>query len=983
MREMVEDKRKEIPGYIRYINRRNITIVLIWAAIIAGLILLSSHDYLLFHSYAEVFSIVIAFALFTLVWNSRHLISNNYLLFIGISYLFIGGIDLLHTLAYEGMGIFPGENANLPTQLWIAARYLQSLSLLIAPVFIRRKMNPWLLITSWCVVTALVLTSIFYWQIFPDAFIEGTGLTSFKVISEYIISLMLVIAIWLLLKNRAEFSEKVVRFIIASIVVTIISEVSFTLYTDVYSILSMVGHALKIIAFFLLYKAIVETGIKRPYELLFRNLKQSEEKYRNLFSMMTDAFALHEVILDESGQPCDYRFIEVNKAFEEMTGLTDVEGKTAKEVIPEIEPYWIEIYGKVAMSGEPADFENFSSPLGKWYQVYSYSPDKGRFVTLFRDFTEQKKAGEEIRALAKFPSENPNPVMRISAGGTILYANEASKTILDYWGSEEGQFLPEEYRKLVGEILDFDARRGIEVDYEGRIFYLFFTPIKQEGYVNIYGNNITMRKRAESIVEEERDRLLTFINSISDEVWVTDMNGNFVLENEAALQEFGISSSGELSVTEMAENLDVYHADGRPRPVGEAPPLRALRGEIVRNEEEIIRTPSTNELRYRLVNSSPVNDQQGKVIGSVSVVRDITEIKRIEKELLQSQKDLRRAQEVAQLGNWRLDVQRDEMEWSDETYRIFGIPAGTPMTYETFLDSVYPDDREFVDNQWNAALQGDEYNIEHRINAGGEEKWVREIAELEFDDEGMLRGGFGIVQDITEIKKAEQLKDEFIGLVSHELRTPLTIIIGSVKSAMTQGISTDDMYELLRNASEGAESLAAILENMLELSRQQADRLQLEINLVNIPDMAVGIINRLKGQQVTQRFITVFSPDIPYIEADRVRIERILVNLLENAVKYSPPSSEITISCRLENDCVITEITDQGEGISVEDQGNLFEPFHRIGPLARRTAGIGLGLVVCKRLVEAHGGWIGVDSKPGQGSVFYFAIPIHQANAEE
>jgi PAS domain S-box-containing protein len=980
---MDEDKQKEIPNIIRYINRRNITIALIWAAIIAVLILLSSYSFLLFHSFAEIFSIVIAFAIFTLVWNSRHIIGNHYLLFIGISYLFIGGIDFIHALAYEGMGVFPGENANLATQLWIGARYLQSISLLIAPVFIRRKINPWLVLTSWCVVTALLLASIFYWKIFPDAFLEGTGLTSFKVISEYVISLILAIAIWLLLKNRSEFSEKVVRFIVASIVVTIVSEVSFTLYINTYGILNMAGHVLKIIAFFLLYKAIVETGIKSPYDLLFRNLKQSEEKYHNLFSMMTEAFALHEIILDESGQPCDYRFIEVNKAFEEITGLSGVEGKTAREIIPEIETYWIEIYGKVALNGEPADFENFSSALAKWYQVYSYSPERGRFVTLFRDITEQKKTGETINALSKFPAENPNPVMRISPEGTVTYANEASKTLLDFWSTEEGQPLPEEYRKLAGEILDSNTRRGIEVECGERIFYLSITPVKQEGYVNIYGNNITGRKRAENIVEEERDRLLAFINSISDEVWVADMEGNFVLENETALQEFGMSSSGELNIIEMAENLEVYCADGTLRPASEAPPLRALRGEIVRNEEEIIRTPSTNELKYRQVSSSPVRDQEGNVIGSVSIVCDITGLKHLEEELVESQKDLKRAQKVAQVGNWRIDVQKNELVWSDEAYRIFDIPAGTPMNYESFLDSVYPDDREFVDSAWNAALEGDEYNIEHRINAGGEVKWVREIAELEFDDEGMLKGGFGTVQDITEIKKAEQLKDEFIGLVSHELRTPLTIIIGSIKSAMTQGISTEDMYELLYNASEGAESLAAILENMLELSRYQADRLKLEINPVNVPDMAVSIINRLKGQQVNQRFLTVFSPDIPYIEADRVRIERILVNLLENAVKYSPSSSEITVSCRLDNDFVITEITDQGEGISTGDQEKLFEPFHRFGTSAIRTGGIGLGLIVCKRLVEAHGGWIKVNSIAGKGSTFYFAVPIHQADTSE
>jgi two-component system sensor histidine kinase KdpD len=241
----------------------------------------------------------------------------------------------------------------------------------------------------------------------------------------------------------------------------------------------------------------------------------------------------------------------------------------------------------------------------------------------------------------------------------------------------------------------------------------------------------------------------------------------------------------------------------------------------------------------------------------------------------------------------------------------------------------------------------------------------------------------GMAVDVTERRRSEQIKDEFIGLVSHELRTPLTIIIGSIKSAMTQGISKEDMHELLQNASEGAESLTEILANMLELSRYQADRLQLEISQVNICDVAVGIIEQLKEQKVTQRFVTVFKPDIPKVEADRMRIERILVNLLENAVKYSPPSSEIKVSCRLDDTFVIVEITDQGEGISIEDQNKLFEPFQRLGRTAKRTSGIGLGLVVCKRLVEAHGGWIKVHSELGKGTTFYFAIPIHQTNAME
>ena len=122
----------------------------------------------------------------------------------------------------------------------------------------------------------------------------------------------------------------------------------------------------------------------------------------------------------------------------------------------------------------------------------------------------------------------------------------------------------------------------------------------------------------------------------------------------------------------------------------------------------------------------------------------------------ESREDLDRAQAVGQIGSWRLDVRRNVLTWSDENHRIFGVPKGTPLTYETFLGTVHPDDRQYVDTQWKAGLRGEPYDIEHRIVVDGQVKWVREKAYLEFDDAGKLLGGFGITQDITERKQAEE-----------------------------------------------------------------------------------------------------------------------------------------------------------------------------------------------------------------------------------
>ena len=131
------------------------------------------------------------------------------------------------------------------------------------------------------------------------------------------------------------------------------------------------------------------------------------------------------------------------------------------------------------------------------------------------------------------------------------------------------------------------------------------------------------------------------------------------------------------------------------------------------------------------------------------------ELKRAEKAMHESEENLKRAQSMGNMGNWRLDLQKNELVWSDENYKIFGVPKGTPQNYENFIGYVHPEDREYVDKKWKAGLAGDEYDIEHRIIADGMVKWVREKAFLEFDEKGELLAGFGITQDITKRKNAE------------------------------------------------------------------------------------------------------------------------------------------------------------------------------------------------------------------------------------
>jgi PAS domain S-box-containing protein len=231
-------------------------------------------------------------------------------------------------------------------------------------------------------------------------------------------------------------------------------------------------------------------------------------------------------------------------------------------------------------------------------------------------------------------------------------------------------------------------------------------------------------------------------------------------------------------------------------------------------------------------------------------------------------------------------------------------------------------------------------------------------------------------QDITERKKVEQMKDEFIGLVSHELRTPMTVITGSLKTAMSKGVTSNDKKILLENAIEGAGALSVILENMLELSRYQTGRLQIHREPVDLSSIAISVIEKLKPRSEGHNFRTEFPGKLALVEADPMRVERIIYNLLENAAKYSPEGSEITVTAHEKGEQVITEVTDKGIGILPEDQSRIFEPFERLGKAA--SQGLGLGLVVCKRLVEAQGGQIWVESEPDKGSTFYFSLPKYK-----
>jgi PAS domain S-box-containing protein len=613
-----------------------------------------------------------------------------------------------------------------------------------------------------------------------------------------------------------------------------------------------------------------------------------------------------------------------------------------------------------------------------------------------------------------------------------------------------------------------------------------FTLVKREGKWDIIESAIYKQAKeallqSQVTITKQRDQIANILNSMVDGIYIVNRRYDIEFVNSVLETQFG-AFEGRKCYQYLHDREEACPWCKNDAVFSE--------GKVVSWEWHSERTGKTYDLM-----EVPFKNVDGSV-SKLVVFHDITNRKQTEKALRENEQDLNRAQTVANTGSWRLDVRRNQLLWSDETHRIFGIPSGTPMTYETFLSSVHPEDREYVDNKWMAALHGEPYDIEHRIVVGNEIRWVRERAELEFNSKGELKGGFGTVQDITERKQVEnelrvkdfavnsavtgiaiadlegyvtylnlaclsmwnydekevlgkhatfffadkneagvglkavleegawqgelkakrrdgsifdvqvlanlvtnadgepfcsmasfvditehkkldQLKDEFIGLVSHELRTPLTVISGCLSTVLTEWdrLSSNEVQQLLKDALLESESLSHLIENLLELSRAQAQQLALYLEPTDVKTLVRQTLSKIKRQDTTHRFVTSIPDGLQLINADPLRVERILYNLLDNAAKYSPPGSQIKVSANAEPERLVIGVSDKGRGLSPSEQARIFRPFQRLeNSRPDQARGAGLGLMVCRRLVEAHGGEIWVESKKGRGSTFFFSL---------
>jgi len=265
-------------------NDNNVVIILDWrlwafpSIISLILFILAQFSFLGFHSFAELFTIIISFSLFSFAWWTRELNKNYLFLFLACGYFWVGVVDLFHTLTYKGMDVIVQGSGNTSTQLWLVARFMEAFLLLIGPLIASQRRTAYIVYIAYGLIS-FVFISLILNDHFPTTFIEGSGLTQFKIVSEYIIDVILALSIYTLWRHVSSISKDEKLLISLAIIFTILAEFAFTFYISVYGLSNLIGHIFKLFSFWLIFQTIVVANLKMPYA----RLRASEERYKNIF----------------------------------------------------------------------------------------------------------------------------------------------------------------------------------------------------------------------------------------------------------------------------------------------------------------------------------------------------------------------------------------------------------------------------------------------------------------------------------------------------------------------------------------------------------------------------------------------------------------------------------------------------------------------------------------------------------------------------
>lgn len=344
-----------------------------------------------------------------------------------------------------------------------------------------------------------------------------------------------------------------------------------------------------------------------------------------------------------------------------------------------------------------------------------------------------------------------------------------------------------------------------------------------------------------------------------------------------------------------------------------------------------------------------------------------TEHSRRERELTEQ---LLEAQRIARIGSWQWDIGADEISWSDQMFRMLGFEPGEFVpTGEVYNEHVHPEDRELVAAKSDEALQhGTPLDYEHRfVRRDGSTLIVHTRGRIVRDENGTPVRMIGTLQDVTDQREQEALRERFIANAAHELRTPLTSLLGFVEmlSRARHRLDEKKLQTMFDAMTRSGDRLAVLIENLLDLSKLQAGQVTVEIEPVPIDALAREVVASTPPPD--GRRVDVEVTDTPVALADKHRLDQVVTNLLTNAYRYGGPN--ISLSAARRNGDVILSVSDDGPGVEDQLVGELFQPFSR-GSTSSTIGGSGLGLAIVKMLVEACGGEIWHEPQDPTGARF-------------